>query len=216
MPIFTNIPFNPQTEQLQTQLRIQPGSRQEVDFRMLLSEALAAARPKAVYQAETVVRADGPTLAIGGIKFSSALLHEQLSPTVYPFAATCGRELAEFSKTLTRPLHKFWLEYIQISALNSATQYLQAQLAVPDLACLTPGSLPQWNLEQLPLIFELLGDAPAAIGIQLMPNCLMKPLKSVSGIYFRSADNFSNCRNCSRLDCPTRQAPYQAAGFPEI
>ena len=49
------------------------------------------------------------------------------------------------------------------------------------------------------------------IGLELTDSCLMLPYKSVSGIAYETEATFENCMLCTRENCPTRRAPYDAS-----
>ena len=58
------------------------------------------------------------------------------------------------------------------------------------------------------VLFDLLGEAPAAIGVKLLDSMLMTPTKSVSGIRFPTEETFESCQLCPMENCPNRRAPY--------
>jgi hypothetical protein len=41
----------------------------------------------------------------------------------------------------------------------------------------------------------------------------MRPIKSVSGIYFINREGYTNCQLCPREVCPGRQARYEPGLF---
>jgi cobalamin-dependent methionine synthase-like protein len=66
-----------------------------------------------------------------------------------------------------------------------------------------------WDLSSQRALFRVLG--PEAIGIRLNPSCLMRPLKSVSGVIvagdrkiFEFDDTFSFCAECATHECRER------------
>ena len=73
---------------------------------------------------------------------------------------------------------------------------------------MSPGSLESWPISQQVPLFELLGEAVAASGVQLTDSMLMIPTKSVSGIIFQTDDTFESCMLCQKDNCPNQRAPY--------
>jgi hypothetical protein len=73
---------------------------------------------------------------------------------------------------------------------------------------MNPGSLTDWPLKEQRVLFDMLGDPEAAIGVELMQTYLMRPAKTVSGLLFTTQDSHVNCRLCPREICPNRRAEY--------
>jgi hypothetical protein len=155
-------------------------------------------------------------VCISGVPFTSRVLRVNLEHAgiIYPFVATCGIEIEEWSQKMNGMLHSFWADAIQLMALGSAVSrlevYLKERLECAELSSMNPGSLADWPLAQQAPLFEVLGDAAEAIGVSLTESMVIRPLKSVSGIQFVSEEGFVNCRLCPREHCPGRRAPYDA------
>jgi len=209
MLLIDNIRFSPDPQDFYSHLRIAKNSRYVNEFNDLLKEAVTIARPRAAYRVCEVINLSGETISIDNIRFASRLLSENLHGTVYPFAVTAGKELAEFADGVSGTLPKFWIEFIQNMALYFAVSALESNLPMAKLSCMNPGSLPDWGIEQQRELFMLLGDIPLALGIHLNQDYLIEPLKSVTGIYFNSDSPFCNCSLCNKRNCPTRRAAFQ-------
>lgn len=196
-------------------LALSPGSEEADEFRELLESVAPLTRPKAAVGEATVdkVGEDGEVM-IGGIVFRSRLLARLLwdEPVVWPFLATCGREIHEQADAVREPLARYWLDEIMREALTTATDAAEAYVAAHRFpgktATVSPGSLDEWPIEeQLPL-FALLGDAPGRCGVVLTEHLLMLPGKTVSGIRFHNEHGHVNCRLCPREGCRDRRAAY--------
>lgn len=212
--ILDDIPFEVDEQGLQGLLKIRPGSHSADEFSLILSEARSVARPKAAFVVSSVDKLTDQAVSIGGLTFTSRILRVNLehASISYPFVATCGQEIEEWSQRMNGMLHSFWADSIKLMALGCALGHLEAYLkgktGVDGLSTMNPGSFPDWPLgEQAPL-FELLGDAAAAIGVSLTGSMVIKPLKSVSGIQFISDEGFVNCSLCPREGCMGRRTPY--------
>lgn len=211
--IIDQIPFSIDVKLLCQGLRVKSGSRHTGRLTELARQAQGLARPKAAYVVPGPPTFDQDAVIIEGVGFKSRLLSDNLrhTPALFPFLATCGREIEAWAKQLANPMEVFWADTLMTLALAEAIKALEQCLApkceAHRLSCMNPGSLVEWPLsEQLPL-FEILETAPRTIGVDLSPSCLITPLKSVSGIYFLAEEQFINCRLCPRESCPGRRAP---------
>jgi hypothetical protein len=214
--ILDQISFNVEEPDLMELLRIRPGSSNAVKFSTLFKEAREIAVPKAVYTMGEAQILQGDTVEIGGVQFQSPLLCVNLEKagTVFPFAATCGIELEEWSKKMHNLMYAFWADAIMLMALGCAVSRLEVRLKEKvgnneALSSMNPGSLPEWTIEEQANIFALLGEKAATVGIRLTKNMIIRPQKSVSGIYFISENSFCNCSLCPRERCFARRTPYK-------
>jgi len=212
--ILDRIPFEVDAQGLSELLRIRPGSRSHAEFLPILEEAQATASPKAAFAVASASPSGEDTVDIGGVRFTSRVLHVNLEKAgvVFPFAATCGAELEEWSKGMKGALRSFWADSIMLMALGCAVSHMNAYLkkrtGSGELSSMNPGSLADWPIEQQEPLFALLGDAARAIGVSLTDRMVIRPLKSVSGILFVSEEGFVNCALCPREGCPSRRAGY--------
>jgi len=213
--ILDQIPFDVDEVALMDILRIRPGSRIAAKFSTLFKEARQIAVPKAVYAMAEAQILQGDAVEIGGVQFQSPLLCVNLEKagTVFPFAATCGIELEEWSKKMHNVMHAFWADTIMLMALGCAVSRLEAclkeKVGNEALSSMNPGSLPEWAIEEQANIFALLGEKAAAVGIRLTKNMIIRPQKSIYGIYFVSEKGFCNCSLCPRERCFARRASYK-------
>jgi hypothetical protein len=184
-------------------------------FRRILDEALAVARPKAAYRLVSFDRGDHDAVIIDGTALTSRVLSHHLEEVyrVFPFVATCGRELDEWGRSKTDMMERFFAEAIMDRALVCACLHLGAHLQelykLEKAGTMTPGSLEDWPIqEQIPL-FEILGDIEGTIGVRLTEGLMMDPVHSVSGIIFPTDIDFEECQLCPRENCPKRRAPFE-------
>lgn len=130
-------------------------------------------------------------------------------PPVYPFVATCGREIEQWSRRYSDDLLRmYWADAIMEYAAEQARELLRdkfrREMALA-LSEYSPGSLPEFPITGQQPLFQLLGDAVDEIGVVLNDSLLMLPVKSVSGILFYGEQTFHSCQMCPRLDCPKRR-----------
>jgi hypothetical protein len=109
-------------------------------------------------------------------------------------------------------LEKYYAEEISQMALLAAgdtlLSHLQETYQLGKTSSMNPGSLEDWPITAQTSLFKLLGNPEQAIGVKLLDSMLMIPNQTVSGIYFVSDSDFSNCELCPRENCSHRQDPY--------
>ena len=160
----------------------------------------------------TISSGDGSPVTFSS-KPLSRLFAEGVS--VYPYVATCGPKMAEYADNLTDPLERYWWDMIMQNAVGVSRKALFDEIEgivgyTPVSA--NPGSIGSWPISNQPALFSLIGDVKQMVGVSVAPSFLMIPLKSVSGIMFKSGGGFThNCCLCERKDCPGRSAPFDAS-----
>ncbi len=178
--------YVPDAPALARRLHLTPGSEEEAEFFVLLERAATEAEPKAACHPGTV--AEMP---------NGACL----------FVATCGEKLDRAAEGLD-VLERFWFETIMRDALataeSAARRFAATCCGHGHLAMIGPGSLPEWPLEGQKELFSLLAGEAAFCGIRLDGNCIMRPLKSSSGVFVPVREGWTLCRACSREECLER------------
>ena len=207
-------PYEGNFDALVRRLRLDGDMAEE--FRDVYDECLAVARPKGVFTDAGVSQESGATI-IGGKRFRSRVLLKNFEGQTrgYPYVVTCGRELYDLARGTDDPLERFWIDTISEDTLRGTLKLLREQVqtvyGLGHLNAVNPGSLEDFPLPCQRPLFDMLGEGPEAIGLELTPSFLMLPYKSTSGILFESEAKYENCQLCPRLDCPGRRAPYSEA-----
>jgi hypothetical protein len=220
--VFENIPFQIELFQLTKELHIPPTHESVPELEQFIKAALALGRPKGIYRESSVREKGNDFVALDGVSLHSRILRINLEreSQAYPFIITCGQELDDWYNSFKEEPERFWAGKIAESALNSALmtlkKNLETQFHLKNSAMMNPGSLDDWPIEEQPKLFSLLGDVKTAIGVELTESNLMKPVKSISGIFFANETNYENCRLCRREDCPGRRAAYDQTLCREI
>lgn len=214
--VLDNVPFQIDTGQLYKNLRIKEGSELVARLNHLVDKAQAIGRPKASYKVAFIESRGDDHVIIDEVMLTSRVLRVNLEKAhrVFPFVATCGTELEEWSVAIDDMLERYWADVIKEMALRVALQHLTEHLIdrfqPGKIARMNPGSLPDWPLPEQQQLFALLGGGPASIGVKLTDSFLMIPIKSVSGIWFPTEESFESCLLCPREKCPGRRAPYDS------
>jgi len=224
MTILDNIPFDFDAEAFQRTTHIDPSAPAGRHTARLIAQAVAAARPKAVYRACYVDEHGDESIELEGTRFSSAALAQNLAEVerVFAYVATCGNELEEMQHAEQDALSQYALDGLKEMFLRTAVEYLKQHLAAEfgieadALSSMNPGSGNRnvWPIGQQKLLFGLLGDVEASIGVRLNDSFLMVPNKTVSGILFPSSVPFVSCQLCTREHCPLRRAAYTGIAEP--
>ncbi len=172
------------------------------------------AKPKAIYEVSYVDNKNEDSLYIDGVRFTSRVLRVNLDKVerVFPYVATCGRELDEITIPSGDFMQHYCLDVIKETVLRSAisylTDYLTRNYALGQMSKMHPGSLGDWPITQQKELLSIFGNVEDLIGVKLTKSFLMLPLKSVSGIYFPTEIKFESCQLCPREKCIERRAPY--------
>jgi hypothetical protein len=180
----------------------------------MVKAAQEIARPKAVYDLGFIENKGEDRVEFGGSTFTSRVLRVNLEGAgrVFPFVATCGRELADYAASLDDLVLSFALDTVMVKALEAAigflTNHLKERYALGQTAVMNPGSLEDWPLSEQAQLFSVFGDVKKLIGVELTDSFLMVPLKSVSGVVFPTEHRFESCQLCPRDACPGRRAKY--------
>jgi len=180
----------------------------------LIETATPLMEAKAAYKVCYIDQKSSDAVVIDGLLFNSRVLYKNLSDVgrVFAFVLTLGKALEEKIDGCSDLLEKYYLDEIGNLALRRARikfeQHLKRQYGLDKVSCMSPGSLPDWPIEQQKPLFSLLGGTAADLGVRLTESMLMLPRKSVSGIYFPSEVSFFSCQLCPRDRCDGRKAPY--------
>ncbi len=219
MPILSPLPFEIDLPALQEALHIKPDGRYAPELERLVRRAEQIGRPKAVYQEYFIESREGDSLVIGGKTFTSRALAMNLEAVekVYAYVCTAGSELDEANPDSSDMLQKFWWDMTKEAVLGSAIhaldEHIRRTFQMSKTAVMNPGSgdADTWPIEQQRLLFALLGEGPALIGVQLGSSFLMSPIKTVSGLLFATEKDFRTCQVCRRENCRGRRAPFDQA-----
>ncbi len=235
MRILDDAPFEIDAGDVFRQLHLDSRSQYAEEIHGVIERATQLARPRAVYEVafveergdESVVLAEatrelertlgqGSGSRAGRARFVSKVLRANLDEVerVFPYVATCGRELDLLPIDEDDLFGQFCRDVIKEMALHAAMSHLVSHLKeaylLDELASMNPGSgdVNIWPIEQQRELFAFFGDAPEEIGVLLTESCLMVPNKSVSGLFYPSEHGFQSCQLCHREKCPNRRAPF--------
>ena len=224
MEILGEIPFILDVARLQERLHIDPDSGDVREFRELFDEACRVAKPKALYTECYVEERGHDTVTLRGVTFTSPALRANLDGVhrVFPYVATCGKELDQMGLAVGDFMKQYWLDIIKSDLLGVSIRHLNAHLdgkyALGKTSTMSPGSgdVTVWPIEQQRLLFSLFGNVEDQIGVTLTDSFLMIPNKSVSGVRFPTEIDFRSCQLCHRENCPSRSAAFDQAMWDSV
>jgi hypothetical protein len=212
--ILDNITLRLDLISLIERLRMNEDDPDAEDLKQMVCDVRPISKPKALYKAAFIESRGTDCVLIDGVTFTSRVLGINLEKVhrVFPFIATCGTELEDWSNSMKDMLHRYWADTIKEMALESAVRelnrHMDERFRPGRMSVMSPGSLQDWPIEQQRALFALLGSPAETIGVRLSEDYLMLPIKSVSGMRFSSQESFESCQLCPREICPGRRAPY--------
>jgi hypothetical protein len=223
MKILDPIPFELDAEAIFGRLHLDPDGQYADEVNAMIDTAREQARPRAAYEVAFVQERGADFVVIGRAddeartaQFRSKVLRANLDDVerVFPYVATCGRELDAIRVANDDVFSQFCRDTIKETALHAAILHLVTHLkeawALESLVSMNPGSgdVNVWPIQQQRELFAFFGDIEESIGVVLTESCLMVPNKSVSGVLFPSEHGFQSCQLCHRERCPNRRAPF--------
>lgn len=220
METIEHIPFDLDRADLLCRVHVEEGSDDADQLMRLVDQVMPLANPKAVYDECYIQDRGEDTVVIaaagGPVTFTSQILRANLETAerIFPYIATCGREMDRPDLCGDDMLKEFWLDTIKSQALGAAIRHLGEHLterfSLGKTSTMAPGSADAtvWPIQQQRQLFDLFGDVVALIGVRLTDSFLMVPNKTVSGVRFPTEIDFRSCQVCHREDCPSRSAPF--------
>ena len=212
--VLDDIPFEVDAARLMKRLHIAESGDYARDFERVAAEAQVIARPKALYKVSLIESKGDNAVVVDGVTLTSRVLRVNVDQAhrVFPFVATCGTEVDDWSRSIGDPLLSYWADGIKHMALRTARRALDERLGehcrLDCMSSMAPGRIGDWPIHQQRALFAILGSPEEAIGVRLSKSCLMIPTKSVSGVVFPTETSFESCQLCPRDKCAGRKAPY--------
>ena len=214
--VLNDIPFQIEMTRLFEILSIKANNTFAREVAELVETATAIGKPKVVYRKAHIDSRGEDNIVVEGVTLKSTIVqvNTQETDTVFPFVATCGKELEDWSNSVDGA-SRFYAEAIKESALDAAEQafgiHIEEHYDPSPTSEMNPGSIPDWRVKEQTSLFTILGDSVRDIEVSLSKSCMMYPEKSTSGIRYYAASKFVSCQLCQQPRCPTRETPYDAA-----
>ncbi len=224
METLTNIPFSLDAGQIMTQAHVKVESAYAAELLSLIELAQEIGNPKAGYTVSFITGRDGDKIQIEDVWFKSkALVHNlESAERVFPFVASCGRELDQAFPDKGNMLKEFWWDMIKSHLLGAAyihlSDHLHRRFRLGKTATMRPGSgdASVWPIEQQKDLFSLLGNVESEVGVQLTESFLMVPNMTISAFLFPTETDCQSCGVCHKEKCPSRHAPVKKELWDQI
>lgn len=188
--IFTQIPFKIDGQELIDSLHLGKHESMKEMLYDFIGEAEKIAVPKGIYKKMTVSDRDSDSIVIQGYTFHSKILAENTKnkPYVFPYVITCGMEIEKWSENNDDIMEQFIIDGIKGMIVTEGAKYIQDHIQneynIDDISYHIPGFLDDWSIYEQKELFQLLGEEVKSTGVFLTQSSLMRPTKSVSGLYY--------------------------------
>jgi hypothetical protein len=207
------------TDKERETLIVRAGEEFSGEISVMLESAACIAHPFAVYAVLPITEKRENSVLINGIEIKSGLMRSNFDNInrVFPYIATCGPALEEWSLNYTGdPLAGYFADEIKKLYLGKMISYMNVHIKNEygirsHFSTMNPGSIKEWPLTGQRELFAILGRDYILenIGVKLCDSMLMLPSKTVSGLGFESEKDYHNCIYCPLLNCPNRRAESQ-------
>lgn len=174
-------------------------------------------RPKAILKECSVETPSINMVKIAGYSFQSRLLFDKLfhQKNVFINIVTSGDELDAVTKEYPSKIVDILKYAILNEARNEVRNYLEKHYSYKDIAELSPGSIPDWSVENNKALFDLAANVDE-INVILKGDCFMLPVNSISGVLFSGDKDYINCNLCKKHACIGRKAPFNEKEYSRI
>ncbi len=219
--VLDDIPVKIDDEAFRNHFHIKDAGERFEGLEEMMQQARSIAKPKAVYREAFVDEITSDSVIIDGVGFKSRVMTSNLENVGRVFASvvTCGLEIDEWAKGFDDMLDKFLadsiMEFILFETGEYLFDYLNKVYELGKTGFMSPGSLPDWPVTEQAQLFSVIGDVKKLIGVELTKHFLLYPVKSVSGLIFPSDISYVNCMLCTKKNCESRRAPFNAELYKE-
>ena len=172
--------------------------------------------PKAIIKWANVDCINGDETTIEGVTFRSKVVADKLrdTPRVFLSVVTAGEGLEQSGAFDDDPFLNTYDGALLFHASKYMIRYMKEQFGFDGSSMLSPGSLPDWPIQNNFALFDIIGNVDE-IGVSLNEAGYIKPWNSGSHIHF-SGDGYQNCSLCKKFDCIGRRARFNRAEYVRI
>jgi len=180
----------------------------------LLEEARPLLKPAFAIKELSLGLASENGIAIDDQFFNSKIVANKLKneKNAFSYIATCGREISKYIENTEDALDQYILDQIAylayLQAMNQMTQESESKLGIKRQIRLCPGSIIDWSVADVKKIFALMDGLYQNLDVSVLSSGLIDPLKSTSGVFYASDEEFESCAICPRANCETRQMEF--------
>lgn len=180
----------------------------------LLEEARPYLKPAFAVKEFSIEAHQPEGITVNGCFFKSKIVAKKLEKetNVFAYIATSGRKICEFIKKYDDILDEYILDQIAyisyLQAMDKMSLEIENQFGIEKHIRLCPGSVIDWGVEDVKNIFILMEGLYQDLDVSVMSSGLIDPLKSTSGLFYATDEEFASCEICPRSVCESRTAPF--------
>ena len=180
----------------------------------LLEEARPMMRPAFAVREVPIEKTEPSGFTAGGQFFRSKIASLKLKDekTAFVYVATCGREISDYAEGIKDDLDQYLADTLAYMCYLRGIEAMAADLEkdwdFKRYISLCPGSIIDWSVSDVRKIFVLMEGLCQKLGARVLDSGMIDPIKSTSGFFYPSADEFESCAICPRANCPNRKAPF--------
>ena len=214
--IVLDIPLDFTVEQFAALCRFKPDSAAWEELEEALPLIRQYGAPGAIIRWANVERIEGDETTIEGVTFRSRVVADKLRNIhrVFLSVLTSGDGLERSGEFDGDPFLDTYNTALLYHAYITMMTYMKDKFGFDGSSMLSPGSLPDWPIENNFPLFEMIGNVDE-IGMSLNKAGYIKPWNSGSHIHF-SGDGYQNCSLCKKYDCVGRRAPFNRSEYIRI
>ena len=152
--VLSNIEFRIDKNRLFQKIHTNPEGEDGERVLALINEAEAIGKPRALYTLSYIDGKGENHVVVDGVKLTSRVMRVNFDKIhrVFPYVATCGRELHEWAEGLEDILDQYWAATIMEMALRAARdqlcRHLEENYHIGKAKSMNPGSLEDWPIGQ--------------------------------------------------------------------
>jgi hypothetical protein len=210
MLILENIKIEFDPARLAADMHLDINMAEFLEFKELIEQVESIAAPRVLLSELAVIGADDSRLISSAGEFNCSLLAQLAGECkfIFPFIATCGKEMENLGSDISDPLQLYWLDFLKEYALETAFQKAKAETSKKChgqiITSLIPIDDELWPLSGLREIFGVFAASDIEyLGVKLTEYLCMKPTKSRAGVFFSSHEKVDLCSLCSVKKCKT-------------
>lgn len=229
--ICMTLPFEWHSRRLQRQMHCGADSFQVHRCRALYDRCGAHFHPSFLLRAVDTAPCGPAQICMGEAAFQSRILSHQIhhSERAYLYLSTCGwraegqadnieadwetRSDMTADMLMERYLLRELAHCAYLQAMDALQTFLRQQFGGTQLRLLCPGSVPDWSVQDMRTISQMLGAKCAALGIRVLDSGMIAPLYTTAGLIYHAEDDFESCVVCLRAACETRRAMFDFARY---
>ncbi|MDL2253164.1 hypothetical protein LJC49_03735 [Ruminococcaceae bacterium OttesenSCG-928-I18] len=214
--VVTNLPFTCPRGELAKKLHTQKCDELYEQAMDILQEVEDHIHPCYLVKEFRVDTVDRDGFVIDGCRFSSKIAAHKLNgaQSVLLFIASCGAEIGKILDETEDELDRYILDQISYLAYLEANKRLieavHRQWGIDQFIRLCPGSVIDWSVGDVCLFFKLLEGKGLyeQLGVRVLESGLIDPLKSSSGLFHVTEEEFESCSICPRQNCEGRREAF--------